>query len=172
MSINQYPTEIKSLNKWITQSHPISPITSCWRKPDNTGALAVRAYSHNVIGALGEAIAAAWLRAGGYHVSGSEDSDLRVVNPFTGEALRVEVKTARRGKDGCWRATLEKTKHTSIRNADHLILLCVDIDCQVIPFSIPTQELRNHRVVAITSRPRSYSGQWSAYRVGWGGDPL
>jgi len=143
-----------------------------WHKPVNTCALAVRAYGHTVIGALGEVIAKRWLQDGGYRVETCKGADLAVLDPTTGALLYIEVKTARRGINGRWSAVLEKQDHTSAKNADRVILFCVTADRQTIPFVIPASEIAGRRSINIPTDPRTYAGRWAQYRADWGTDPL
>jgi hypothetical protein len=63
------------------------------------------------VGLYGETWAAAALENAGYIVrapDGTKRGDLAVVNVSTGESIRVEIKTARRGSDGTYRFCLER----------------------------------------------------------------
>lgn len=125
--------------------------------------------SHNAVGALGERTAWLLFEKAGYAVNraGAHRGDLRVIRPDTGEFANVEVKTARRCKDGKWRFTLivgkngEKTDH---RDADYVLLLPVLSSGQAVPFLIPVDVLANQRQAVITSDPLRYSGKLAAYR--------
>lgn len=120
------------------------------------------------IGALGERLAAHLLEKAGYRVSytrpGEKRGDLRVIDQTTGEIIRVEVKTARRGKDRKWRFTLRKRRHTDHRRADVVILLAVLKSGRAIPFVVPVDVIRHRHAVAITSHPEDYSGKLAVYR--------
>lgn len=127
----------------------------------------------NAIGALGERMAALLLQQQGYvvdHVGRDRQrrGDLRVIDG-AGEVIRVEVKTARRGKDTKWRFLLWK-KSTEVksgqdcRDADILILLAVLKTGDVVPFVIPMPEARDRSQICITSHPDTYTGCWSSYR--------
>lgn len=92
--------------------------------------------------------------------------DLKAVHPGTGEIANIEVKTARRGKDGKWRFTLRKRGHTDHRQTDFLILIALTVSA-TIAFIIPTAKLvaKNHAV--ITSHPKQYTGRLAEYRNAW-----
>lgn len=86
---------------------------------------------------------------------------------IAGDILRVEVKTATKGVDGNYHATLKKSGHTDCINTQFVILLCVVDTSLVIPYVIPTLALGNRRAIAITGNPATYSGQWGEYRNAW-----
>jgi Holliday junction resolvase-like predicted endonuclease len=122
----------------------------------------------NAVGIIGEMIAAEYLRRAGCRVQpteqGSRRGDLRVITP-AGELLYIEVKTARRGKDNKWRFTLIKTGHTDHRATNAVLLLAVTRSAAVVPFIIPTPDIRDRRHIVITSNPRTYAGKFAAYRT-------
>ena len=121
------------------------------------------------VGALGERIAANLLEKAGYSVSfthpGERRGDLRVCNPTTGEVHHIEVKTARRGKDGKWRFTLVKDGATDFRDSDFVLLLAVLKTGKTTLFFIPVPELGQRRQICITSHPESYAGLFCKYRT-------
>lgn len=120
------------------------------------------------IGAWGENYVAAKFQEAGFKVSfariGERRGDLRIVDPETGEIYRVEVKTARRAKDGKWRFTLYKRGHTDHANSDFVVLLAVLKSGRAVPFVIPSQVLCRQRQAVITSHPENYSGKLAKYR--------
>src|SRR5688572_14656610 len=95
--------------------------------PTLSVALAQR--SRRSIGVMGERAAAALLEASNYQVSftriGEKRGDLRAINAATGQVHYIEVKTARRCKDGKWRFTLFLTNKIDHRHADTVMLLAV-----------------------------------------------
>lgn len=121
------------------------------------------------VGFAGELLASRALESAGYHVRiDHRDGDLTVI-VSTGEIVAVEVKTARYGKDGCYRFTLQKhwqgRQCADHRNADVVILLCVSRTGHTIPFVVPVSVLGDRRAVAITSRfPTKYAGWLAPYR--------
>lgn len=139
--------------------------------PHLTGFLADP--GRNAIGALGERLAALLLQQRGYAVDlvgrdRQRRGDLRVVDTH-GVVIRVEVKTARQGKDGKWRFLLWKKASPAksgqdCRYADALILLAVLRTGDVVPFVIPMAAARDRSHICITSHPESYTGCWSNYR--------
>jgi len=132
------------------------------------GLMAAMSYPRRAVGALGEMAAAKLLEMRGYRVSftgaAEKRGDLRVVSPVTGEVVRVEVKTARRCKDGKWRFTLKKKQHTDYRHSDVVVLLAVIGGGAVVPFVIPVADLGERSQVCITSSPAKYAGRWARYR--------
>lgn len=120
------------------------------------------------IGLMGELIAKRLFESACYSVVTPQPKqhrgDLVVTDTFTGEMLKIEVKTARRGKDGKWRFTLWKKNHTDHRDADYVVLLPVLKSGRVVPFVIPVSELENQKQAVITSHPENYAGRLSVYR--------
>lgn len=124
------------------------------------------AQSHVVLGWVGENLIARVLEDAGYCVTITHDlrkGDLRVVTP-DGECLYVEVKTARRGKDGTYRFTLVKNGHTDHRACDLCILLCVLKSGDAVPFVVPTGAIEGRKACAIASFPTTYQGALAKYR--------
>lgn len=119
------------------------------------------------IGTLGEMTAARLLTDAGYDVSFThyeKRGDLRVVCHQTGQIWRVEVKTARRGKDKKWRFTLVKDGCTDHRDSDVVILLAVRAAGHCVVFVIPTADIAARRHIVITSDPNHYRGAFAKYR--------
>jgi len=117
---------------------------------------------------MGERTAAQLLEHSNYLVSftrrGERRGDLRAVDPSTGQIHLVEVKTARRCKDGKWRFTLFLKNKIDHRHADTVMLLAVLESGRVIPFVIPINILQDQRQAVITSHPETYTGKLAAYR--------
>lgn len=120
------------------------------------------------VGTLGETIIAHELERAGYLVSfarpGQRRGDLRAVCPETGEVFAVEVKTARRAKDGKWRFTLYKAGCTDYRDSDYVVLVCAQPTGATVTFVIPQSALGKRSQLTITSEPTQYAGRWAAYR--------
>lgn len=125
--------------------------------------------SHTAVGLMGERWLLNQLERVGYSVSlthpGERRGDLRVINPNTGEITLIEVKTARRGKDGKWRFTLVKRGKTDHRRADYVALLAVTISGLVVPFLVPVAQIEHQRQAVITSYPLDYNGKLSPFRA-------
>jgi len=142
--------------------------------PSFTIALADR--SRRGIGAMGERIAAQLLEKSSYQVSFTRPrekrGDLRAVDPATGQVHLIEVKTARRCKDGKWRFTLYLKNKINHRHADTVMLLAVLESGRAIPFVIPSNILANQHQAVITSHPETYTGKLAAYRITGGGIEL
>lgn len=125
------------------------------------------------VGSYGESIAYDLLTRGGYLVSytheGEKRGDLRAVDAETGEVIRVEVKTARRGKNGNFKFSLERRNTarvmTSARHSDFVILLAVTKQGTAYPFVIPVDALGTVTNIEISSgHPANYGGKWAKYR--------
>ncbi len=120
------------------------------------------------IGALGERLAAGLLEKAGYLVSftryGEKRGDLVAIDQTTGEVIRIEVKTSRRGKDRRWRFTLHKRGCTDHRHADVVILLAVLKSGRAIPFVVPVEAIQHVHAVTICSHPEAYGGKLAVYR--------
>lgn len=120
------------------------------------------------LGALGEQLIAQYLQRAGYAVSTPhERGDLSVVLP-TGEILAIEVKTARKSKDGAYRFTLYKYWQGRVcadhSNTNFVILVCVQRSGYAVAFVVPTRDLQGKTAVGITSEPRKYHGWLAPYR--------
>lgn len=125
----------------------------------------VRDMTRAQLGYMGEKTAAAALRSAGYRVAPGKPlgGDLHVIDSETGEVLYIEIKTARRGCDGKWRATLIKAGKTDHRICDLVVLLTIVEGRQIVPFVIPVGVLDKPHIV-ITSDPRTYHGRLATYR--------
>lgn len=121
----------------------------------------------NGIGKLGERLAMLILETNGYTVSHTQHrqrrGDLRVIDA-DGQIHRVEVKTARRGKDKKWRFLVYKRGEQDYRDADYLLLLAVTASGETVPFIIPVADIDQRSIICISSNPRTYAGRWAAYR--------
>lgn len=94
--------------------------------------------------------------------------DLVVTDTSTGEILKVEVKTARRGTyQGRWQFLLRKhDQHgvTDISHSDIVILLAIDDNNRIYPYVIPSKFMEQRTKVALTSHPEKYSGRIASFR--------
>lgn len=135
--------------------------------PGFQAALADR--SHTAVGAIGERWFMAKLEKQGYVTGLSQagaPGDVRVVCPKTGLVTYVEVKTARRGKDGKWSFTLWKKGKTDHRRAHWVALLAVVTTGCVVVFMCPVGMLAQQKVAVISSDPRGYAGKLARWRCG------
>lgn len=123
--------------------------------------------TRHALGTIGEMYARQLIEQNGYIVkeSTSHNGDLLVIEPDTGETLKIEVKTAKRGKDKKWRFTLYKKGHTNHRNADIVLLLAVTKSGQIVPFVVPVEAISDKSQCCITSHPTTYAGKLAEYRV-------
>jgi len=124
-------------------------------------------FSHfrNSVGMAGEALIALALQDCGYPVAvNHKRGDIQVWTKDIKKTAYIEVKTARRGKDGKYRFTLLKNGCTDHRNADIVILVCLLKTGDAIPFVVPVTVLYEQKQCVITSDPWSYAGKLSPYR--------
>lgn len=128
--------------------------------------------SRNSLGAYGELYAAKLLsklasikRASVHHKKFA--GDIKAVST-NGAILRIEVKTATLSLyDNKFHFTLKKNGHTDCKFTDFVVLLCV-VDCAlVVPFIIPTDDIRDRRAIAITRNVANYTGKYAKYRHNW-----
>jgi hypothetical protein len=127
--------------------------------------------SHLAVGALGEQWVCKTLDTCGYDVAtvGNQPrrGDLVAINRATGETWQVEVKTARRGADGCYRWNLvkdDKHGHTDCNDADVLVLLAVEGSGKPVVFVVPVADVGERKTLQIRGDARAYEGQWARYR--------
>ena len=119
--------------------------------------------NRRTLGRLGEFTVWNALERAGYHVRRARmfQGDLHAISP-DGEIFHVEVKTARRGGDGKWRACLQKRGCCDHKHADLVVLLAV-CGVQAVPFVIPAAKLPGRQCV-ITSDPQRYAGRLAVFR--------
>lgn len=131
------------------------------------GALVYPKPSRYSLGWMGEVTVQQRLSHLGYHVTPARraEGDLRVIDPATGQILRIEVKTALRSIDHKWRFTLIKSGCTDYRHSNLVVLLAVLDDYTYIPFSIPVAVLSDRSQLCITSHPATYKGWLAPYRL-------
>jgi len=124
-------------------------------------------FSHNrkSVGMAGEIAIALALQERGYPVAANHKwGDLQVWTKDMKKTAYIEVKTARRGKDGFYNFTLRKDGCTDHRNADLIILVCLLKTGDAIPFVVPVTVLYEQKKCSITSDPWNYKGKLSPYR--------
>lgn len=119
-----------------------------------------------VTGALGEIVVKEYLNEQARYSANQRKfaklGDLWVLDKTTGEMLKIEVKTSKRGKRGKYQFCLRKSdKHgvTNIDHADYVVLLCVGLSGLMIPFVIPTGDLSVKKVCLknLNSKKSKYS---------------
>jgi hypothetical protein len=118
------------------------------------------------LGVHGEHFARLLLEQSGYHAvitRRDEPGDLRATHPDLGLTWVIEVKTARRGRDGYYRFTLWKLGKTNHHDSDLIILLAVTPGAIIVPFIIPAQAVAQHHIV-IPSDPAAYAGCYARFR--------
>lgn len=120
------------------------------------------------LGNAGERLAIALFRDFGFlaeKITERYSGDVRVIDPETGEILRIEVKIARQSK--CkrekWQFCLNKQGFTSCSYSDFCLLIAVfrgGTCCYLVPSS-ELSELKNIEI----SNPMKYRGKIAKYRV-------
>lgn len=96
-------------------------------------------------------------------------TDIRAIRKDSGEVFNIEVKYARQGKDGKYRATTYKVGSQDHSKSDYIVFLCQPPHKggTCIPFIIPVEEFGDKHHIVITSNPVTYSGRYSKYRNAW-----
>lgn len=119
--------------------------------------------SRQALGVVGERVAATALARAGWQVTTLTHggTDLRAKNPETGELVKVEVKTSRRGNDRKWRFNLQSAR-TSHKKSDVVMLQQILDSGAIYTYLIPSQELGNRKQLTLPSP--DYKGKWAAYR--------
>lgn len=98
-----------------------------------------------ITGYLGEMVILEALRGNdkyrGLLAKSNKTGDMHVVNKDTGEYFKVEIKTAKRGKQGYQFCLRKNDRHgqTNISHADIVILLCVGLSGAFWPFVVPKE---------------------------------
>ncbi len=118
------------------------------------------------VGAAGEVMALLLLERSGYEVVVTSRrghcGDLRAIDPATGEAWRIEVKTARRRRSHYVFLLRNKTADLE---ADYVLLLPVLRSGRVVPFLVPVSEFSaGQQTFTMRGRPEFYSGRLARYR--------
>ena len=120
------------------------------------------------LGALGESHAGDKLREKGWLVDVPTDKrcgDLRLIDPYTGEILKAEIKTARLGSRNRWQFCLRKNHpsgraKTDCAKSDVVILQCVAITGLVVTYVIPAWALNGRNSIEIV---RGRESKWQHY---------
>lgn len=120
------------------------------------------------LGLTGELLVAQALQKRGYETYITHKNGDLMVYDKRGNALTVEVKTARKNSQDRYQFCLIKDwqgrRCCDHRKADFTVLLCVLRTGNVVPFVIPARTMADRRSVAVTSNPRTYTGWLSAFR--------
>lgn len=122
------------------------------------------------LGAEGEQFARQQFEAMGYVVSiptEKKAGDLRVMNPDTGEVLRVEIKTGRDGRDGRWQFCITRRavgrNKTNCQDSDMVVVQAVNaITGLVMVYVIPTKEVNGQAILRI-SQAGSARSKWARF---------
>lgn len=122
------------------------------------------------LGAVGERFAQEQFEKAGYVVSiptEKKAGDLRVMNPITGEVMRVEVKTGRDGVDGRWQFCITrrigKRNKTDCHHADVVVVQAVSsVTGLVVTYVIPTGELDGQAIMRL-SQAGSARSKWARF---------
>lgn len=137
-------------------------------QPPLPGLVDELAWSKKALGTFGELTTWRALEAAGYRVVNGQvvrGGDLQVVDS-NGVLVRVEVKTARRARDGKWSwnlvRVLQERTCTDYRHADVLVMLAVLDDNHVVAFVVPCLCIAQKQV---TMRdPLSTRSKWARWR--------
>jgi len=127
-----------------------------------------------VTGYLGELVVMEYLKTTRwflYQPRRRKVGDLLAVDTETGWQIKIEIKTAKRGKKGKYQACLRKNDkygQTDVSHADIVLLVCVDAAGGFYPFVIPNRDIGNEQKrLTISSHPMDYGGKYSKYRQRW-----
>ena len=123
----------------------------------------IQAYhSHHVLGAWGESVVISLF--GSSFIASKETrhfrADVKLISPYTGNIISIEVKTARKGKDGRYKFNLRKNKHTDL-HGDFVILQAISNTGNITQYIIPSALLSGKRQAFVTD---NYNGQYAKYR--------
>lgn len=130
-------------------------------------AVSIADQTHNTVGLRGEIYAQRLLEASGYQTSTPAErhtGDIRAVDTATGEVFKVEVKTARRGRDGLYQFCLRRGRKTNVADADWLLMLAISPAGLVTRFLMPASAVDGLCKFAIRGAPEGYSGRFAPYR--------
>jgi hypothetical protein len=124
--------------------------------------------SHVVLGSLGEMLLSAYLKSQGWHkvFSGEKkQGDVSGVHPETGEIVRFEVKTAKRGSQRGWQFCLNKGTKTACSHSDFVFLLVIDEHGAIYRYLVPAPYFGRITQISISSHPTAYKGKLAAFRL-------
>ena len=129
----------------------------------------IAAASAQGAGKLGEKIAASLFDEAGFWTAkfkqGTKCGDLEVYRKDTGEKFKVEVKTARKDKEGHYQFCLKRDQNmTDCKYADYVLLLAAMDSGVIVPFLIPVTAIGKQKKFTIQSNPLAFGGNWSKYR--------
>lgn len=132
-------------------------------------AVQMSAASRKGVGLLGEKVGAAIFEEAGFWAAkfkqGTKCGDLKVARKDNGEEFKIEVKTARKDKEGIYQFCLVRDGNmTDCKHADYVLLLASMDSGAVVPFLIPVTAIGNQKKFTISSNPLEYRGNWSKYR--------
>lgn len=123
---------------------------------------------HYQLGLSGEKYIVDKISASGYiaRFAGCErfSGDCLAINQYTGEILKIEVKTAQCGAKGEYRFCLIKENHTSHKHSDFVVLVCVDNNGTHYTYVIPSSLIFS-TYITISSHPTRYRGKYSPFKI-------
>lgn len=127
-----------------------------------------------VTGFVGERVVMEHLSSSDWHTHQAASvncGDVIATNRVTGETLRLEIKTAKKAKNGQYQFCITKAdKHgaTDYRHSDVVILICVDAAGGFYLYVIPASSLKlGQQRLSISSHPTVYNGKYSCFRQRW-----
>lgn len=119
-----------------------------------------------LLGVSGEFYALRQFEALGYKVEYAQtkkQGDLKVVDMTTGQIVKVEIKTARKGRNLNYQVCLKKKGKTDVAHSDLVVIQLVLGTGEVVPFFIPAPLLADKQGISFT-RAQTYNGKWAQYR--------
>jgi hypothetical protein len=149
------------LNKTITQyAHELNPVSQ------SNEYLA----EHILTGNFGEDYVYRLLVNSGYIVRRTGkfafSGDLEVIDPYTGEIFKIEVKTANQSPHtNKFQFCLRKTGKTDCTYSDYVILVCIDKDGKIYLYVAHCACFNGSQLVSISSHPTVYKGKYAAFRL-------
>lgn len=117
---------------------------------------------HVRTGIRGEKYVATMIENLGYEVhypDGDFCGDYCIFDPLTGEAIRLEVKTANRGAKGYQFCTYRAGK-TNCQDSDVVALVFIEKRTLTVKF-IAANHLRHIKLLNISKHPKDYTGKYS-----------
>jgi hypothetical protein len=128
-----------------------------------------RVVDHTLLGHLGELLLQAELEYQGWGRVQLSDEKLRGdvsgIHPKTGEIVRFEVKSAKRGSQGGWQFCLNKGSKTACSHADYVFLIVVDEHGGIYRYLVPSAFFGRITQISISSHPTAYKGKLAAFRM-------
>jgi hypothetical protein len=92
--------------------------------------------------------------------------DLEVIDPYTGEIFKIEVKTANQHPvKNYFHFCLRKTGKTDCTYSDFVILVCIDKEGKIYLYCAHCNCFNGAQLVTVSSHPTKYKGKYAAFRL-------